>query len=173
MPYFQGVCLLVLTKKMMGYRQRRQSIWYRSSYLTLHVKALIGRSFVMCCLWMRKLQCWRGLLKKSRQQPATEWIKMWHSNTAGIVQWKKCTLLWEQRTPGSANFWANHLGGSCLILLSASNEMCLMSNCHGDLRVFAASGKKKQEKLLQDCHCSITVMRTGIVADTTGPTMFL
>ena len=28
------------------------------------------------------------------------------------------------------------------------DEMCLMSYCHGNLRVFAASDKKKQEKLL-------------------------
>jgi len=48
-----------------------------------------------------------------------------------------------------------------------------MSDCHGDLRVFAASDKKKQETLLQDCRCSITAMRTGTVANTTGPTMFL
>ncbi len=37
----------------------------------------------------------------------------------------------------------------------------------------AAADKKKQEKLLQDCHCSITAVRTGTVAGTTGPTMFL
>ena len=53
------------------------------------------------------------------------------------------------------------------------DEMCLMSGCHGDLRVFAASDKKKQEKLLQNCRCSITVMHTGTVAGTTGPIMFL
>ena len=48
-----------------------------------------------------------------------------------------------------------------------------MSNCHGNLRVFAASDKKNQEKLLQDCRCSITVVYTGTVAGTTGPIMFL
>ena len=53
------------------------------------------------------------------------------------------------------------------------DEMCLMSYCHGNLRVFAASDKKKQEKLLQDCCCSITVVHMGTVAGTTGPTMFL
>jgi len=53
------------------------------------------------------------------------------------------------------------------------DEMCLVSDCHGNLRVFAASDKKKQEKLLQDSHCSITVVRTGNFAGTTGPTMFL
>ena len=41
------------------------------------------------------------------------------------------------------------------------DEMCLMSDCHSDLPVFAASDKKKQEKLLQDSRCSITVVRTG------------
>ena len=53
------------------------------------------------------------------------------------------------------------------------DEMCPMSDCHGDLHVFAASDKKKQEKLLQDSRCSITAIRTGTVAGTTGPTMFL
>ncbi len=53
------------------------------------------------------------------------------------------------------------------------DEMCLMSDCHGDLRVFAAADKKKQEKLLQDCRCSITVMRTVTASGITGPTIFL
>ncbi len=51
--------------------------------------------------------------------------------------------------------------------------MCLMSDCHGDLRVFAAANKKKQEKLLQDCRCSITVVRTGTASGITEPTVFL
>ena len=53
------------------------------------------------------------------------------------------------------------------------DEMCLMSDCHCDLCVFAAYDKKKQEKLLQDCRCSITVMHAGTVAGTTCPIMFL
>ena len=54
------------------------------------------------------------------------------------------------------------------------DEMCLMSDSHGDLRVVASADKKKQEKLLQDSRCSITVVRTGTVAGTTtSPTMFL
>ena len=35
------------------------------------------------------------------------------------------------------------------------DEMCLMSDAHGDLRVVASANKKKQEKLLQDSCCSI------------------
>ena len=53
------------------------------------------------------------------------------------------------------------------------DKMCLMSVCHGDLRVFAAADKKKQHKLLQDCRCSITVVRTGTASGITGPTIFL
>lgn len=53
------------------------------------------------------------------------------------------------------------------------DEMCLMSDSHGDLRVVASADKKKQEKLLQDSRCSITVVRTGTMAGTTGPTYFL
>jgi hypothetical protein len=53
------------------------------------------------------------------------------------------------------------------------NKMCLMSDCHGNLQVFAAANKKQQEKLLQDCPCSITVVRTGTASGITGPTVFL
>ncbi len=98
---------------------------------------------------------------------------MWHSNTDGIVQWMKCMIQWEWRTPGSANFRENHFGEIMPHFIIGLDEMCLMSDCHGNLRVFAASDKKKQEKLFQDCHCSITVVRMGTVAGTTGPTMFL
>ena len=53
------------------------------------------------------------------------------------------------------------------------DEMCLMSDAHGDLRVIAAADKKKHEKLLQDSRVSITIVRTGTVGGTTGPTIFL
>ena len=52
-------------------------------------------------------------------------------------------------------------------------EMCLMSDCHSNLRVFAAADKKKEEKLLTDCRCSITVVHTGTASGITGPTIFL
>jgi hypothetical protein len=53
------------------------------------------------------------------------------------------------------------------------NEMCLMSNCYGNLQVFAVANKKKQENLLQDSHCSITVVCTRTASAITGPTIFL
>jgi hypothetical protein len=53
------------------------------------------------------------------------------------------------------------------------DEMCLMSDAHGHLRVFGSANKKKHEKLLQDLRVSITVVRTGTVAGDTGPTIFL
>jgi hypothetical protein len=53
------------------------------------------------------------------------------------------------------------------------NEMCLMSDVHGDLRLFGSADKKKHEKLLQDLCMSITVVRMGTVAGDTGPTIFL
>ena len=53
------------------------------------------------------------------------------------------------------------------------DEMCLMSDSHGNLQVVASADKKKQEKLLQDSRCSITVVRTGTMAGTTGPMYFL
>jgi len=53
------------------------------------------------------------------------------------------------------------------------DEMCIMSDSHGDCYVIAASDKKKHEKLLQDSRGSITIVRTGTCAGTTGPTIFL
>ena len=52
------------------------------------------------------------------------------------------------------------------------DKMCLMSDCHGNIRVFAAADKKKQEKLLktavaQSLPCAPEP--SGI----TGPTIFL
>ena len=53
------------------------------------------------------------------------------------------------------------------------DEMCLLSDHHGTLYVVACAQKKKHEKLLQDCRVSITMVRTGSVGGTTGPTIFL
>lgn len=51
------------------------------------------------------------------------------------------------------------------------DEMCIMSDAHGSLHVIGAADKKKHEKLLQDSRCSITIVRTGTCAGTTGPTI--
>ena len=53
------------------------------------------------------------------------------------------------------------------------DEMCLMSDHHGNLHVIACAEKKKHEKLLQDTRVSITMVRIGSVGGTTGPTIFL
>ena len=53
------------------------------------------------------------------------------------------------------------------------DEMCIMSDAHGTLHVIGAAEKKKHEKLLQDSRVSITIVRTGTCAGTTGPTIFL
>ena len=53
------------------------------------------------------------------------------------------------------------------------DEMCLMSDAHGNLRIIGAAEKKKHEKLLQDLRVSITVVHTGTTGGTTGPTIFL
>ena len=39
------------------------------------------------------------------------------------------------------------------------DEMCIMSDAHGTLRVIGSADKKKHEKLLQDCRQSITRIR--------------
>jgi len=53
------------------------------------------------------------------------------------------------------------------------DEMCLMSDQHGGLHIIGAADKKKHEKLLQDSRVSITIVRTGTVWGTNGPTIFL
>ena len=53
------------------------------------------------------------------------------------------------------------------------DEMCLMSDHHGNLRVIASANNKKHEKLLQDCRVSITIVRTGTPGGATGPTIFV
>jgi hypothetical protein len=53
------------------------------------------------------------------------------------------------------------------------DEMCIMSDAHGTLTVIGSFDKKKYEKLLQDSRVSITIIRTGTAAGTTGPTIFL
>ena len=53
------------------------------------------------------------------------------------------------------------------------DEMCVMSDAHGALTVIGSFDKKKYEKLLQDSRVSITIIRTGTAAGTTGPTIFL
>ena len=53
------------------------------------------------------------------------------------------------------------------------DEMCLMSDAHGTLHIIGAADKKKHEKILQDSRVSITIVRTGTVGGTTGPTIFL
>ena len=53
------------------------------------------------------------------------------------------------------------------------DEMCLMSDAHGNLQVVAAANKKKQEKLPQYCRVAITIVQTGTIGGTNGPTIFL
>ena len=81
--------------------------------------------------------------------------------------------LMRTKNTGLCKLSGKSFGGLMPHFIIGLDEMCLMSDCHGNLRVFAASDKKKQEKLLQDSRCSITVVCTGNVAGTTSPTMFL
>ncbi len=53
------------------------------------------------------------------------------------------------------------------------DEMCIMSDFHGNAHVFGSADKKKHEKILQDSRIPITIVRTGTIAGTTGPTIFV
>ncbi len=118
-----------------------------------------------------------SVLKKSTHKVQATTSNRTNINVAQLYRWH-CAVdevydLMRTKNTGLCKLSGKSFGEIMPHFIINLDEMCLMSDCHGDLRVFAASEKKKQEKLLQDCHCSITVVRTGTVAGTTGPTMFL
>ena len=53
------------------------------------------------------------------------------------------------------------------------DEMCLQGDAHGSCTIIGSVDKKKHEKLLQDGRVSITLICTGSVGGSTGPTVFL
>ena len=53
------------------------------------------------------------------------------------------------------------------------DEMCIMGDAHGSCEIIGSMDKNKHEKLLQDGQVSVTVIRTGTVGGSTGPTVFL
>jgi hypothetical protein len=118
-----------------------------------------------------------SVLKKSAQKVQATPSNRMNINVAQQYRWHRAVEevynFMRAKNTGLCKLWGKSFGEIMPHFIIGLDEMCLMSGCHGDLRVFAASDKKKQEKLLQDCHCSITVVRTGTVAGTTGPTMLL
>ena len=53
------------------------------------------------------------------------------------------------------------------------DETCFQACPNGDVRIIGSSGRKKHEVKTQDSRVSITMYRTGNIAGTTGPTVFL
>ena len=53
------------------------------------------------------------------------------------------------------------------------DEICLIGDAHGSCKIIGSMDENKHEKLLQDGQVSVTVIRTGTVGGSTGPTLFL
>ena len=118
-----------------------------------------------------------SVLKKFAQKVQATTSDRMNINVAHQFRWHRAVDevddLMRMKNTGLCKLTGKSFGEIMPHFIISLDEMCLMSDCHGDLRVFATSDEKKQEKLLQDCRCSIIVVRTGTVAGTTGPTMFL
>ena len=57
--------------------------------------------------------------------------------------------------------------------IAGLDEMCIASDFHGNAHIIGSADKKKHEKICQDSCISITIVCTGTVAGTTGPTIFV
>jgi hypothetical protein len=115
-----------------------------------------------------------SVLKKCKQKVQATTSNRTNRNTAQQYCWH-CAVdeaydFMRTKNTGLCKLSGKSFGEVMPNLIVGLDKMCLMSNCHGNLQVFAAADKKKQEKLLQDCRCSITVMRTGTASGITGPT---
>jgi hypothetical protein len=53
------------------------------------------------------------------------------------------------------------------------DETCMQACANGAVKVVGSAGRKKHEKKTNDSRVSITMYRTGNIADVTGPTIFL
>jgi hypothetical protein len=105
------------------------------------------------------------VLKKSAQKVQATTSDRTNINVAQQYRWH-CAVdevydLMRTKNTGLCKLSGKSFGELMPHFIIGLDELCLMSDCHSDLRVFAASDKKKQEKLLQDSRGSITVVRTG------------
>ena len=57
--------------------------------------------------------------------------------------------------------------------ITGLHEMCILSDHYGSSSIIGSADKKKHEKVLQETCASITIVCTGTVAGTTGPTIFV
>jgi hypothetical protein len=118
-----------------------------------------------------------SVLKKSAQKVQATTSNRTNINMVQQYRWHRTVQevynLMQTKNTGLCKLLGKSFGEIMPHFIIGLDERCLMSDCHSDLRVFAAADKKKQEKLLQDCQCSITGVRTGTVVSTTRPTTFL
>ncbi len=113
-----------------------------------------------------------SVLKKSAQKVQATTSDRTNINVAQQYRWH-CAVdevydFMRTKNTGLCKLLGKSFGEIMPHFIIGLNEMCLMSDCHSGLCVFAASYKKKQGKLLQDCRCSITVVRTSTVAGITS-----
>ena len=80
--------------------------------------------------------------------------------------------LWERNT-GVCPVTSRSFGELMPHFLIGLDESSICADHAGNLKIIGAANKKKHEKILQDSRLSITMVRTGTVAGTTGPTIIL
>ena len=118
-----------------------------------------------------------NILKKTAQKVQATTSKRTNINLAQQFRWHTLVedqYAWLRETnTGLCPVTKKTFGELMRYFIIGLDKMCIMSDAHGNLHVIASADKKKHEKLLQDCRCSITLVRTGVIAGTTGPTIFL
>ena len=118
-----------------------------------------------------------GLIKCKTQKVQGTTSDRTNINTAQQYRWhKNVDMLYDELQEKNTGLCQSSGKRFCWVMehfIIGLDEMCLMSDQHGGLQVIGASDKKKHEKLLQDSRVSITIVRTGTVGGTTGPTIFL
>jgi hypothetical protein len=78
-----------------------------------------------------------------------------------------------RRNLGVCNLTGKTFGELIRHFIFGGDETCMQACANGVVKVVGSAGRKKDEKKTNDSRVSITMYRTGNIADVTGPTIFL
>jgi hypothetical protein len=79
----------------------------------------------------------------------------------------------QRRNLGVYNLTGKTFGELIRHFIFGGDETCMQACANGVVKVVGSAGPKKHEKKMNDSCVSITMYRTGNIADVTGPTIFL
>lgn len=118
-----------------------------------------------------------GILKSNLQKPQSTTSDRTNINIAQQYRWHRLidteyNNLRTQNT-GLCKLSGKSFGEVMDHFIIGLDEMCLMSEENGNASIIGCADKKKHERVLQDSRTSITIVRTGTVSGTTGPTIFV